>query len=221
MGKRRRKRQNTAFIISLAVILLMVSFGAMYWFFNNTRLLWGTWHRQIDITKEVTANIEKYLAKAELSEEIDVSSIIEPVTVEITMVLQKNGVYEEKIDEAAYEKSVKDAEKALKESIEKLILLRLSEEEIETDYSPEELLEKTLPMGTDSYLEEYGPQLMPVLSELRGLYNNNGNYVSTRERITLTDVLGQNITPEQGSPYIVSENYLLINSSNEQLIYYR
>lgn len=221
-NRRRRRLSGVPIIIVLAVLLLLVvSFGVIFVKYNNSRLLPGTWSRTIDVSSDMEEYIRTYLKDATLGSEIDVSKYVPEAFVKISVIFDKNGTFETHVDAESYEEALKSGREALKEALKDLITKRLEVSYIETQKDVDTLVNEALGMNLDSYLDEYGPQILPPLSDFDLKYSFKGYYKSDKDFIYFTDYLNLPLRGETSNKYLISDDTLVINFSDGACVYAR
>ncbi len=217
--KRRRKRRRAIGLpIVLVMMILMIAMVGViaYWYLNGNKLrLPGQWQRELDFSKQVEEQISDYLVTATLGDEIDVSKYLDDVTVTCVLSISRDGVFEEKVDEASYNYAYSQAKNSLHNAVYDLIRLRIESNYIETDKKTDELITEALGMDLDSYLKEYGPKLMPSYEELNADYGMTATYAASREglQISTTDDI-------KDCEFAVSGDMLVIDYADGAIVYH-
>lgn len=216
--RKRRKRNRAGIWISLVLILVMtivIAAGAYWYMYANVKALNGKWNRAVDITNETVVNITKYLNEAALGNEIVVTEYVGRLTIEIDLEIDRDGNWIQSVNYDSYEHSKQQAKKALKQAVEDLIMARIDRSYIETSASADELVEKTIGMKLDSYLDKYAPEIITPYETLQEKYSVSMKYEADRNKITFLDVAG-----DESYNYAVANGMLAIDYGTESVIYH-
>lgn len=216
MARKKKKRIiGLPIIISLVFVLIAMIGIIAYWYINGNKIrLPGEWYRQIDLTSQVKEGIEDYLNSATFGEEIEVDKYIDVVLVESHLSITDDGKLVEVIDDQSYADAKAKANDALKQAVSDLIQFRVEKNYIETDKTPEELVDETFGMDLSKYLSQYGPQLMPKYDELNAVYGVDATYEAERETIEIFS--DETVSCE----YAVAGQMLVIDYPDKAAIYH-
>lgn len=216
--KKRRRRSGMPIIIVLTILLLAVLIaGAVYYLFGNSLMLPGTWEREIDLTAQVTENIENYLKETAYGEEIDVRPYVEQITVTSRLTVTKDGEWAEVVDSDDYAEMTNKSLTALNRAVTELLGKRIADSYIETDLSVDELVKDAVGMNLTSYLSQYGPTLMPTYAELSEKYGCSATYESDREIITISPSMGDS----KDYTYMTAKGTLVLDGKNSTVVYHK
>jgi len=221
MGKKRKKRRRRSgmpMIIVLTILLLAVlTAGAIYYLFGNSLMLPGTWEREIDLTAQVTENIETYLSGTAYGEEIDVRPYVEHITVTSRLTVTKDGEWIEEVDSDDYAQMADKSLSALNRAVTELLGKRVADSYIETDLSVDELVKDAVGMNLTAYLSKYGPDLMPTYAELSEKYGCRATYESDREMITISSAMGDS----REYTYMTARGTLVLDGNDGTVVYHK
>ena len=215
MKKRKKNYRFTILILSM-ILILMILFMIYYFLFSNPIRLVGTWYRNEDVSDIIYDNMENYLKDAVGGDEMDLSAYEDDYNLAIKLEFD-DGEMTEILDEESYEKVLNNAKSALKRAVLDLIETRMQLAFIETDVETETIVEEALGMDIDSYLSEYGPQLLPDVSEFAEKFYVNSEYKATRNKIKLLE----NGIDTAVMEYAVSGGMMVVGSDEKASIYHR
>lgn len=215
--KRKKKISGLPIIISLLVVLMTVIFGGCFFYINGNRLMLpGEWVREIDITDRVISAAEEYLQTAAYGDEIDTSAYFADIKVTSILTVTKDGSLAEVIDTESYNQAQDKCKSGLEAAVKDLIAKRIENTYIETNKSVDELVNETFKISLSEYLNQYGPVLMPDISEMESAYGRNASYEASREQIVITyadaDVHSCN--------YAIAHGMLVVDYNDGAVVYH-
>ena len=207
-------------IIALTITLVAVlGIFVFIYVWGNPLLIRGEWTRHIDMSSMVGEAMEDYLESANMGDEIDLSAYVGDLKVAVDLTLDGEGNFTEQINEESYVKCEEAANAALAEAVRELITIRMEAVKVSSDEDIDSLIEETVGMSLESYLEQYGPVLMPQLSELQKENDRSGSYECDRTLISLQGADGEAYGNAEGCQYMVSNETLVIDYGDAAYIY--
>jgi len=217
MAKRKRRRRISGLPAIIILFILLVA-GAVTWaffYFNGNKMnLPGEWYREIDLTEVARENAKQYIETAEFGNDIDIDMYFENLVVESKLEVTKEGRFVEKVDEAQYYSIEELAREGLKKAVCDLISMRIKNNYIETNMTPEELVKETFGMDLSEYLRKYGPELIPSYSTINEQYGSDTVYTADRDSI----VLGEEGTAKNS--YAVTHGMIVIDYKEGAVVYH-
>lgn len=222
MSRKKRRRRNQAIII-LVLSLLLIS-GLIYELYNslfsNKLMLKGEWYRNMDMNAYVEDAIEDYLKTAALGEEIEIEQYLDGLQIRTNLIISKDGIMEETIDEESYEICKANAYNALAAAVDELVKKRMDMVNVTTSKDLSTLSMQATGMNTTEYLKEYGPKLLPGLDELKESMEYTRSYESDSHIIKI-DVTDDGETTQKECEYLISHGTLVIDYGDESFVYHK
>ena len=189
-----RKRRRIKRIVLNTLFLLILAGGgviAMLWIRNKRPLqesfLPGSYSSELDLTEEAVLCGQKWITAAAMGDQLDVAEVFDAVTISLVLSVKEDGSYSVTIDEESVKNAEKTAQFSLAEAFTRLAILRLKAAG-EGDYdrdSARARIEEKIGMSIDSYMAEYGPALLPDITELRQAYVKEGSWKSDKGKLIL------------------------------------
>lgn len=193
--------------LTLVAILAVIILGAVYLTDPRHKLI-GKWTNDIDVTSEVTERASAWIKAAAMGGEVDTSEYIKDVRIPEVLTFTSDGNYTKAIDEASYSQCRDIAYEQMAAAFTYLIRLRFEaagRQVSETDI--EALMQNVTGMTVKDYLTEFGPDIMPPLSDLEAKYNRSGIYMADRQTVLLDNELIME--------YMVSRRMLALDAGQE------
>ena len=181
-GKRRGGRAHRLVVLLLlAVCLALASIAcalALRLYQRSDPALIGRWRLRVELTDAVRLRANNWLREAELGERVDAGDALPDIRVDVLLTLGEDGNWTRRVEETSYEAAKREAEKALAVSLGELVRLRTADAGREPGNAEltEARIERVIGMSTERWLADYGPALLPALSELRSAYDGSGTY---------------------------------------------
>lgn len=215
MSRRKRRYNKVIFaVMILIVIITLIGGGVLFFLYMGKARLAGEWRRKIDITDTVVREIEEYISNTVSEDETDVHEYVDVIEVDSILNITADGSYDESIDEVSYYDAAAKANDALKQVVKDILKERMDRAYIETDLSEEELVKEAIGMELEDYLEQYGPDIVPALDEMRSQYEIHTSYSVTRDMITLGTE-----GDSQTCAYAVTGGMLAVDYKDNAVIY--
>lgn len=175
-----RRRHNGAILLILLLLLGLV--GGLYFYQNEKAKQSAPQSFYVELTEEVTAKAYVWLAQIQnmpfTYEQL--RELFGEVNLEITQTPTENkGVYENWIAEGSYERCVQQVNKSFLEIYRQVLSGRLQEAgytgEVTEDALNQMMLE-AYNLEVETYLEEYGPEILPSMEECAKRYAGEVTY---------------------------------------------
>ena len=175
--------------LTLAAIVAVVILGAVYLTDPRHKLI-GKWTNDIDVTSEVRERASAWIKAAAMGGEVDTSEYITDVCIPEVLTFTSDGNYTKAVDEDAYSKCRDTAYEQMAAAFVKLIGLRFEAAGRQTSEADiEALMQNVTGMTVKDYLIQFGPDIMPPVSELQAKYNRSGIYMADRQTVLLDNEL--------------------------------
>lgn len=198
------------------MFLAVIGAGAFFYINANRIGLVGQWHRTIDVTDDVSAGIKGYLREVLSEEEIAECSLPDKIEIDSVLIISKDGIMTESVDEVSYYDAQQAAKEALTDAVIKVIEDKMQKTYIETDMTTQELIKEATGMEISDYLEKYGPRMMPSMDELNDAYGMNASYTADRTNIEIAKGSGTEICD-----YALSHGMLVIDHTINAAVYHK
>lgn len=172
----------------------------------------GKWTRQVDITEQVKDRMDLWLDTALKGDYAEYGD--DRAVVTVTLYLNADGSWTESFDETSYaqaeEQAINIAAKGLTSFLEK----RLESAEVTPDSvgkTVDELIQEAIGMSPEEYLRQYGPKLLPDVTEYKSTYAHSGGY-TVKDGILARTGIGSETIYEI---YSVADGFLLISGKSD------
>lgn len=217
-GKKKKKKKNTPLIVVL-ILMIITLLGVVAYlllFAGNSKIA-GSYTQKIDMSTEVIAIMEEYLDDAALGDDIDLTPYIDNIPITITVTFSETGSYEVTVSEEDYKMAQNKAKEALSSAMSELIYKRLDAAEVRTNKDVDTLVSEASGLNMSDYLKQYGPKLLPDITELASRYGDSGSYSIAKGSIVLTSGAGE----VQEYKYIVNDSILVLSDDSHDYVYTR
>lgn len=170
-------------ILALAVIagLLALKLSRR----EDTRLT-GVWQMRAELTDTARSRADTWLQRAALGEQVPAAEYLPTLSVTVRLTLSADGSWSREIRDGEYESARTAAERGLAKALRELLCLRIADagRPPETAAEAEARIQRVLGMSTEDYMREYGPALLPPLSQMHAVYDGSGMYHADGETIS-------------------------------------
>lgn len=170
-------------ILALAVIagLLALKLSRR----EDTRLT-GMWQMRAELTDTARSRADTWLQRAALGEQVPAAEYLPTLSVTVRLTLSADGSWSREIRDGEYESARTAAERGLAKALRELLCLRIADagRPPETAAEAEARIQRVLGMSTEDYMREYGPALLPPLSQMHAVYDGSGMYHADGETIS-------------------------------------
>ncbi len=175
--------------LTLVAILAVIVLGAVYLTDPRHKLI-GKWTNDIDVTSEVREHASAWIKAAAMGGEVDTTEYIKDVRIPEVLTFTSDGNYTKTVDEAAYSQCRDTAYEQMAAAFTELIRIRFEAAGKQvSDTDIEALMQNVTGMTVKDYLTQYGPDIMPPLSDLEAKYNRSGIYMADRQTVLLDNEL--------------------------------
>ena len=218
MKKRGRARgHRLVVLLLLAVCLALAAIScllALRLYARTDPLLAGNWRMRVDLTEGVRMRANAWLREAELGDRVDVGDALPRLEATVLLTLGEDGIWTRRLEETSVYAARAQAEKALAVSLRELLMLRTAEAGREAGNAEraEERVERALGLSTERWLSDYGPPLLPALTELRAQYDGSGAYAIEGHTLLLGG---------RSARYLADERLLVIDGEDGTEVYER
>lgn len=214
LKKKAKKTNGTKYIIVFVFVLAVILILG-FWYLNNSTNISGTYLREISLNDVVEDNIEKYLLETSYADDINPGDYLDGLTITSVLTIDNEGNFSEEIDKDTVTICKDNAKKSLEEIVKTVIENRLDMLKIENNESTEDLINETLSMSLDDYLDEYGPDLIPDDDKLNQNYGRKAKYSINKNILELKET-------DKVSDYefFKSGNKLVIVYGDEAIVYH-
>lgn len=202
-------------LLAVCMALALISgFLAMRLFQRGDSPLAGSWRMRLDLSETARARANIWLCAAELGDQVDTAETMPPISVSVLLRLEADGSWSRSVEADSYEAACGEARKALAAALRELLCLRAADagREIGSEEQAERRIEQAIGMSSERYLTDYGPALLPALSELRGRYDGGGAWDVSGARIRLE---------ERTARFLADERLLVLYDGEEAEVYER
>ena len=169
-------------ILALAVIagLLALKLSRR----EDTRLT-GVWQMRAELTDTARSRADTWLQRAALGEQVPAAEYLPTLSVTVRLTLSADGRWSREIRDGEYESARTAAERGLAKALRELLCLRIADagRPPETAAEAEARIQRVLGMSTEDYMRDYGPALLPPLSQMHAVYDGSGAYLADGETI--------------------------------------
>ena len=133
---------------------------------------------RVDLTEGVRMRANAWLSEAELGDRIDVGDALPRLEATVLLTLGEDGSWTRRVEETSVDAARAQAERALAVSLRELLMLRTAEAGREAGNAElaEERIQNALGLSTERWLSDYGPSLLPDLTQLQTQYDGSGVY---------------------------------------------
>ena len=209
-GKRSKKTKYIFIFLFIIIIIVLV-----FLYLGREINIEGTYIREISIKDEVVKNIENYLSETSYADDINVSDYVDELIITGILTIDSEGNISEEIDKNSVNICKENAQMALGEIIKKVIENRLDMLKINNDESTDDLINETLSMSLEDYLDIYGPTIFPDEEQLNETYGRKAQYFINKNSLTLKE-------DDKVSEYefFKSGNKLVIVCDDEAIVYH-
>lgn len=167
-------------LVILLTILLMVFTACGK---DSDRKLIGSYYKNIDETDYVSYRAKEYFNATWLSDELNMDSYFQNLSVSVNVLLYSDDTYEEILDEESYELMRVTAYEGLEKALCDLIILRMNAagmpEKNHEDIN--DIMVDKLGMTAADYIAKYGPALVPEIEELKANVSVAGSFALPEE----------------------------------------
>lgn len=187
---RQHRRGGRAVVILLLLVILALAVISGLLALKLSRheepRLAGVWQMRAELTDTARTRADTWLQRAAMGEQVPAADYLPPLSVTVRLTLSKDGSWSREIRDGEYETARTAAEKGLARALRELLCLRIADagRPPETAAEAEERVQRVLGMSTEDYMREYGPALLPELSQLHGFYDGGGSYRADAETIS-------------------------------------
>ena len=178
-GRARGHRLGVLLLLAVCLVLAAIScLLALRLYARTDPLLAGNWRMRVDLTEGVRMRANAWLREAELGDRVDVGDALPRLEATVLLTLGEDGIWTRRVEETSVGAARAQAEKALAVSLRELLMLRTAEAGREAGNAEraEERIERALGLSTERWLSDFGPSLLPALTELRAQYDGSGAY---------------------------------------------
>lgn len=209
----KKKKVSLMPLVVILILIILTAAGLYYYkyiFLENNRYL-GKWVRHADLSEYVEEAMGDWFGDALLAGVVSYGN--EQATIEVKLSVDVSGGYTETISDSEYEKALVSAKKMAEEGLRDFLEKRLEAADAtpdKTGKSLDELAQEVLGMSISEYIDEYAPELLPNIDELREDILYNGTYKVSGDIITL-------ITPGKTTAidYVATDKYFVLNNETE------
>lgn len=186
--KQSRGRRIIVILLLLVILALAVIAGLLALKLSrreDTRLT-GVWQMRAELTDTARTRADTWLQRAALGEQVPAAQYLPTLSVTVRLTLSPDGSWSREIRDGDYESARTAAERGLAKALRELLRLRIADSgrPPETAAEAEERIRRVLGMSTEDYMREYGPALLPPLSQMRAVYDGSGTYLADGETIS-------------------------------------
>lgn len=188
MTKQHRRGQRVIVILLLLVILALAVIAGLLAMKLNRRAdprVTGVWQMRAELTDTARARADTWLQRAAMGEQVPASDYLPSLSVTVRLTLCADGSWSREIRDSEYESARAAAQQGLAKALRELLRLRIADagRSPETAAEAEERVQRVLGMSTEDYMRDYGPALLPELSQLHAFYDGGGTYRADGETI--------------------------------------
>jgi hypothetical protein len=192
MNKRKRRRIKRI-VLNTLFLLILAGGGviALLWLRNKRPLqesfLPGSYIYEVDMTDGAAGRGQEWLKGAVMGDQVDMSALLNAINIRLILTVKEEGSYSISLDEESVKAAQQTAQRSLADAFTELAILRLKaagEGEYDRDAARERIEEK-IGMSIDSYMAEYGPALVPDISELKQAYEKEGRFETDKGKLIL------------------------------------
>ena len=182
MPKEKKGRGHKLIVLLLLSVILLLSAIAcalsLRLYRRSDPSLAGQWRMELELTDIACARANAWLGAAELGGQVDVNDDMPRLRVAVELKLTEDGSWSRSLDADSLGNAQQKADAALHSALRKLLRLRIeyAGRPVSTDTELDTRLAEAAGMPVDTYLADYGPELLPTADALRALYDGSGSY---------------------------------------------
>ena len=145
----------------------------------------GDWKMRAELTDMARTRADTWLQRAAMGEQVPAAEYLPALSVTVRLTLSPDGSWSREIRDGEYESARSAAERGLAKALRELLCLRIADagRPSETAAEAERRVQRVLGMSTEDYMREYGPALLPSLSQMHTVYDGSGTYRADGETI--------------------------------------
>lgn len=206
------------FLVPIIVLILLVGilFGGFFvykkFIYKDTSYV-GQWTRQVDMTEFVTDVMDIWLDDSIDGDLAEYGN--ERVVISINLVMNSNGSWSESVDEAVYAEAQQQAIRVAAAGLTSFLEKRLATAEVTPESvgkTVEELVQEAIGMSAEDYIKNYGPELLPSITDLNKTYAHNGSYKVEKGILARTGLAEDTVY----EIYSVQDDFLLISAKSDK-----
>ena len=189
MTKKQSRGHRIIVILLLLVILALAVIAGLLALKLSRRedpRLTGVWQMRAELTDTARSRADTWLQRAALGEQVPAAEYLPTLSVTVRLTLSADGSWSREIRDGEYESARTAAERGLAKALRELLCLRIADagRPPETAAEAEARIQRVLGMSTEDYMREYGPALLPPLSQMHAVYDGSGMYHADGETIS-------------------------------------
>lgn len=189
MTKKQSRGHRIIVILLLLVILALAVIAGLLALKLSRRedpRLTGLWQMRAELTDTARSRADTWLQRAALGEQVPAAEYLPTLSVTVRLTLSADGSWSREIRDGEYESARTAAERGLAKALRELLCLRIADagRPPETEAEAEARIQRVLGMSTEDYMREYGPALLPPLSQMHAVYDGSGMYHADGETIS-------------------------------------
>ena len=189
MTKKQSRGHRIIVILLLLVILALAVIAGLLALKLSRRedpRLTGMWQMRAELTDTARSRADTWLQRAALGEQVPAAEYLPTLSVTVRLTLSADGSWSREIRDGEYESARTAAERGLAKALRELLCLRIADagRPPETAAEAEARIQRVLGMSTEDYMREYGPALLPPLSQMHAVYDGSGMYHADGETIS-------------------------------------
>ena len=189
MTKKQSRGHRIIVILLLLVILALAVIAGLLALKLSRRedpRLTGLWQMRAELTDTARSRADTWLQRAALGEQVPAAEYLPTLSVTVRLTLSADGSWSREIRDGEYESARTAAERGLAKALRELLCLRIADAGCppETAAEAEARIQRVLGMSTEDYMREYGPALLPPLSQMHAVYDGSGMYHADGETIS-------------------------------------
>lgn len=189
MTKKQSRGHRIIVILLLLVILALAVIAGLLALKLSRRedpRLTGLWQMRAELTDTARSRADTWLQRAALGEQVPATEYLPTLSVTVRLTLSADGSWSREIRDGEYESARTAAERGLAKALRELLCLRIADagRPPETAAEAEARIQRVIGMSTEDYMREYGPALLPPLSQMHAVYDGSGMYHADGETIS-------------------------------------